>query len=166
MQFMPQPNSEKPRTLLVSSQGSTDNLNEENLTNQDQLAADLIAQRQTSTKPWAEMNQIERKRRIRQLWNKVRRFVRLRGVIKSVEADIEERQYFEHFDPKNYDLTSNENADSESTMSEEEQDVQETQTIPWYQFNTVSFTVKVWDCFFGLIVLVNIIVTPLSICFP
>ena len=69
------------------------------------------------------MNQIERKRRIRQLWNKVRRFVRLRGVIKSVEADIEERQYFEHFDPKNYDLTSNENADSESTMSEEEQDV-------------------------------------------
>lgn len=38
--------------------------------------------------------------------------------------------------------------------------------VSWYQFNTNSFSVQVWDSFFALVVLENIIVTPLTLSFP
>ena len=38
--------------------------------------------------------------------------------------------------------------------------------MPWYQFNTHSFTVQAWDSFFAAIILLNVIITPLSIVFP
>jgi len=38
--------------------------------------------------------------------------------------------------------------------------------VLWYQFNTRSQTIQVWDSFQAGIILLNSILTPLSICFP
>lgn len=37
--------------------------------------------------------------------------------------------------------------------------------LPWWKFNTASSTMMVWDSFFALVILTNIILIPISICF-
>lgn len=51
---------------------------------QDQYVANVIAEKHFKTKPWYEMNQEEKRKRIRQLWTKVRMFVRLRRSLAQV----------------------------------------------------------------------------------
>lgn len=50
--------------------------------------------------------------------------------------------------------------------SDDEREIQEQPQVPWYQFNTHTFTVQAWDSFFAVIILLNVIMTPLSIVFP
>ena len=94
--------------------------------------------------------------------------MRLRHVMEAVEQDVEQRQLNEVFDPKAYDLSSSfgNSKDSEESSSDEEHGKDDKETVLWYQFNTLSFTVRVWDCFFALNICVNIILTPLTLVFP
>ena len=64
---------------------------------QDQYVANVIAEKHFRSKPWIEMNQDEKRKRIRQLWTKVRMFVRLRRSLSSVQQDAENREIREHF---------------------------------------------------------------------
>ena len=48
-------------------------------------------------KPWSEMTEFERKLRIRQLWLKVKMFVRLRKSFDSLKGDIEMKEFQEVF---------------------------------------------------------------------
>jgi len=48
-------------------------------------------------KPWSEMTESERKIRIRQLWLKIKMFVRLRKSFDSLKGDIEMKEFEEVF---------------------------------------------------------------------
>ena len=61
---------------------------------------------------------------------------------------------------------SDNDEDGTELDSDEETKVVNNNQTKWYQFNVNSYSMQVWDSFFALVVLENIIVTPLSICFP
>ena len=65
---------------------------------------------------------------------------------------------------QNNDSDQDENA-SEDYNSDDETDRTGDPPLPWYQFNVVSTTIITWDSFFALVVWMNIIWTPLAICF-
>ena len=54
-----------------------------------------MASRQPINKHWNDMNKVERKLRIRQLWSKVRLFVFLRRRLNLVRSDVEKRELAE-----------------------------------------------------------------------
>ena len=37
--------------------------------------------------------------------------------------------------------------------------------LPWYQFNVLSFTMRVWDSFFALVVLFTLLFIPIAVVF-
>ena len=58
---------------------------------QDEYIQSIMAQRRKNTiqKPYHTMNEAERKTRIKQLWGKVRMYVRLRNSLNSIKVDME-----------------------------------------------------------------------------
>ena len=78
--------------------------------------------------PWHEMNQEQRTRRIKQLWSKVRMFVRLRRSLNSVKQDAERREIDEMYQQDKEDADS----DSEELNTEEDEEEKREQGIPWY----------------------------------
>ena len=125
-------------------------------------SAQILAEKHFKTKDWHEMNQAERQRRIKQLWTKARMFVRLRRSLDSVKKQAEERERLQLFQQQSQDLSD---VDRTDFNSDDEKEILNTETVNWYQFNTHSSSMKAWDSFFALIVLLNIILTPLTICF-
>ena len=63
----------------------------------DDYVKNMLAEREGArpNKHWDDMNIAERKQRIRQLWAKVRIFVRLRRSLDSVKVDMERRELVE-----------------------------------------------------------------------
>lgn len=74
------------------------------------------------------MNQEQRTRRIKQLWSKVRMFVRLRRSLNSVKQDAERREIDEMYQQDKEDADS----DSEELNTEEDEEEKREQGIPWY----------------------------------
>ena len=95
------------------------------------------------------MNQAEKKQRIRQLWTKVRLFVRMRSRLSNIRTDMEVRELREMMDqPIPSDDEDNEG--DEDYNSDDEVDGVRTPSLPWYKFNVNGYQLKVWDSFFAL----------------
>ena len=75
------------------------------------------------------MDQAQRKRRIRQLWSKVRMFVRLRRSLNSVKQDAERREIDEMYQQDKEEGDS----DSEELNSESDDEAKAQEgALPWY----------------------------------
>ena len=128
----------------------------------DERVQRIMAEKALPKKPWHEMNKVERKKRIRQLWTKVRLFVKLRIRLAAVRTDMEMREVREMMDQP---LSEDDDSQDEGYNSDDEQDHKDTTTLEWYKFNIYGSQMKVWDSFFSIVILFNFIWTPLVIAF-
>ena len=71
------------------------------------------------------------------------------------------REYNEMLNQKN----TEEDDEADAYNSDDEKDHGESKALPWWQFNTASSTMMIWDSFFSLVILYNIIIVPVSIVF-
>ena len=83
------------------------------------------------------MNPDQKKKRIKQLWAKVRMFVRLRNVTTGLKFDTEKREFQNMIDNQNQDS----DASSDEFNSDEDDVDHHTQQVKWYQFNVNSSTI-------------------------
>lgn len=87
----------------------------------DEQVSKLLANRTFSLgqKPWAMMNESERKLRVKQLWIKARMFVRMRKVLSAVNNDAEDNFVNDMMDQAFSDVDV-ENCDNFDTLDESE----------------------------------------------
>ena len=102
--------------------------------------------------------------RIKRLWDKVRMFVKLRGCFDSVRAEMELKEMQEILDSRYQ--TEDDLSHRDYNSSEDEKDnSQSNSQLKWYQFNTSSYSMQIWDSFFALVVLTTCFWNPLAIVF-
>ena len=99
------------------------------------------------------MTPIEKKERINYLWRKLRMFVFMKHVVRSVQDDVED------------DFLKNISEEVEYGDVDEIED-DDDKELPWYMIRKTRLSMVVWDFLFSVVVTFNMITVPLMITFP
>jgi len=63
-------------------------------------------------------------------------------------------------------IPSDVDSDNEDGVNSDDENIQETTLdLPWYKFNVHGQIIRVWDSIFALVILFNIVWSPLAIAF-
>lgn len=91
---------------------------------------------------------------------KLRMYVRLRSRINQIPEEI---SLIDFIGVSLNDTEGDEDGYDSDVDGEEELN---TMGLAWYQFDNSSITIQAWDSFMAIMVLFNIIVTPVALSFP
>ena len=90
-------------------------------------------------------------------------FVRIRNILNAVKIDIELKELQTMFHQGT--LVDDEGTNRDYNSSDDEVNFSSSNPISWYQCRKKSSSLRIWDSFFAVVVLITCIWTPLAIVF-